>query len=132
MRVSLNIGVLWVGALLSSILLVAGCTQAPPNSPPAPISGSQDLRVPAGPQPTAAAQSHNRAALRSPRHAAVGAAPKLKRHASILSKSRARAKTAKRTPHVNPTGRQTNATERETAANAGAVHHIGPKVIPLD
>jgi hypothetical protein len=118
-------GPLRVVALLSGIVLVAGCTDGALKSPPAPISGSPDIPVSGSPAPAAVAQSYNRAAVHRPRHASIVVAAKPKRHARVDRKSQARAKTVKRAPHHN-------STEPETAANAGAVHHIGPKVIPLD
>ena len=126
MAITLQTGVLRVIALLSGITFVSGCTLDPANSPPAPISGSQNLSVTEAPRPPAAAPSRRRtAAVRSAIHRPVVATLKSKRHASIDKKRRARVKTAK--PPA-----QHNAMEQETATNAGVVHHIGPKIVPLD
>jgi hypothetical protein len=125
MGIASHIRELRVIALLGGILLVAGCTERAVNSPPAPITGSQDSTPTAVLRPVAPAQSHIRAAVRSARHRSVVAALKQRRHARIEKKSRTHAKAVKPAIHHN-------ATEPETAANAGVVHHIGPKIIPLD
>jgi hypothetical protein len=117
-------------ALLSGITLIGGCSVDPANSPPAPISGGQPLGVSEGPRLPAVAQSNKRTAVRRALHRPLAVSLKSKRHVAIDKKRRARVKTAK--PTV-----QHHATEQETAANAGGatsgvVHHIGPKIVPLD
>lgn len=124
MGIALKIGALRGIAVLSSIMLVAGCTQAPVNSPPAPISSSQDLGITEA-RPPAPARSRIRAVVSRPRHRTVVAALKPKRHVSIGKKHRDHARPVERVVHPR-------AAEPETAANSGVVHHIGPKIIPLD
>jgi hypothetical protein len=125
MAIALQVGALRVIALLSSVMLIAGCTENAVNSPPAPISSNQDFGVTDVARPTAPARSRNRALVSRPRHRSVVAALKPKRHVSVEKKRRGHAKTVARIVHPR-------VAEPETAANSGVVHHIGPKIIPLD
>ena len=126
MAVMVRIRSVPVIALLYGIALIAGCTVAPVNQAPAPVvTGGQTVDMSEGLQPPAAAPSNRHAAGRSALHHRFAASFKSKRHASVAKKHRVHVKTAKQTaPH--------NATDQETAANAGVVHHLGPKIIPLE
>jgi PBP1b-binding outer membrane lipoprotein LpoB len=113
-------------ALLTGIMLVAGCSVNPANSPPAPITSSQPLGV--SEAPAVAVPSNKRTAARSALHHPRVATLKSKRHFATGKKHRAHIRTAKATVlRVHH-----KASEPETAADAGVVHHIGPKIIPLD
>lgn len=127
MPVPLRMRVLCSVVLLGGIMLVAGCSVDPPKSPPAPISSSQSTGVGEAPPPMAA-PSNRRAAVRSPLHHPVVAALKSKRHLAAAKRHRARIRTVKRPVQQA----QDKATEPESAANTGVVHHVGSKIVPLD
>ena len=113
-----------VVAVLSAIALAGGCAVEPANQPPAPVvSGVQNFTTSEGPPPEAV-PTRNYAAVRSTPHRLGVASLKSKRHARIGKKS-SHVKTARhRVPH--------GAAQQEAAANAGVVHHIGPKIVPLE
>ena len=125
MVATLRIRPVRIAALLCGIVLSAGCAVAPPNQAPAPvITGSQTIDMSEPPQPLAATPSRSRPIVRSASHRLGVASLRSKRHAR-LAKKRTHLKAARQAaPH--------NASEQEAAANAGVVHHIGPKIIPLE
>jgi hypothetical protein len=126
----LRMRALRVVIVLSCMTLIAGCSVDPASSPPAPIIGGQNLGVSEGPRPLAAAPSKKRTALRSVLHHPRAASLKSKRHIVLNKRRRAPVKTAKPTVHHNAPEQETAANAR--GANSGVVHHIGPKIVPLD
>ena len=129
MPIPLRMRVLCAAALLSGIMLVAGCSVDPAKSPPAPITSSQTPGISETSRPSIVAPSPKRAALRAPLHRA--ATLKSKRHIAAERKRRLRARLAKR-PVQQAQQAQQKVPEPETAGNSGVVHHVGPRIVPLD
>ena len=125
MAATLRIRPVRIAALLCGIALSAGCAVAPANQGPAPvITGSQTIDMSEPPQPLAATPRRSHAVVRSASHRLGVTSLRSKRHAR-LGKKRTHLRAARRAaPH--------SAGEQEAAANAGVVHHIGPKIIPLE
>lgn len=126
MSIALHSPPLRAAVLLSGILVLAGCSVDSSNSPPAPITSNQPLGV--SEAPPVAAPSNRRTVARRVLHHPRIATLKAKRHFATGKKHRARVRTAKTTVQQV----HHKASEPETAADSGVVHHIGPKIVPLD